>query len=176
MVSTLATMTEEAPRLSRCVLILIYVACALLFWGPIAAATAYFYSEEQQALPGIRAATEAYLTAVIDGDTGTAYDLLCEDNRREQPRATWQPISNDGHPPTGFRITDAGRPSVPGDGGIMPLAVTVELTYESAADREYRRRLADETGLVVPSSRREVTFHHLENEDGAWKVCDPPAL
>ena len=161
--STLAAMADRATGPSRRGLILRYVeghyvvgtvVCLLLFWGPIVAFAAFSSHQTRQDEPGIRAATEAYLTALIDGDAGTAYDLLCEADRREQPRATWLPISNDGNPPTGFRIISAGTPS-----GGGQLQVIVELTHER-----------------VPSTEVRFSFQRGQKEDGAWKVCGVTAL
>ena len=85
----------------------------------------------------MRAAGEAYLTAVVRGEIGTAYDLLCEADRREQPRATWHPVGDRRTVPTGFRITGVVIDRPEGAGSFTLRTVTADLTY------------ADHSGEVV---------------------------
>ena len=147
-------MADKLTGSNRVAAYLIFSFIALLCCLGGLGAAGYLYVKYQRDIPGMRAAGEAYLTAAVSGDYGAAYDLLCERDRREQPRTAFVPIANPRTPPTGFRITkvDVVRP---GD------AVTV------------RRVFADVTHAGYPPSEVEL---HIEKQDGAWKVCRPPAL
>jgi hypothetical protein len=87
------------------------------------------------------------------GEYDTAYDLLCERDRREWQRATWQPTRGSTDP-TGFRITK----------------VAIE---RPGSDFTLRTVTAEITRADYPSSEQTLT---LVKQDGAWKVCRPPKL
>ncbi|GGN72460.1 hypothetical protein GCM10010112_40770 [Actinoplanes lobatus] len=108
--------------------------------------------KERRDTPGVRAASEAYLTAVVNRDYRTAYDLLCEGDRRNQPMATWRPVHDATTGPTGFRIT---KVDTEGDSWTV---------YTTTAE------------ITRPGSPTEEAVFNLENQDGAWKVCNPPKL
>jgi hypothetical protein len=111
----------------------------------------YLYLKWERETPGVQAAAEAYLTAVVDGDNGAAYDLLCEEDRRGDP-AEWSPNGFSSSPgPTGFRIIRTNRTD-----GWNQYTVTTEVTYENRPSLE--------------------AVLHVKKQDGAWKVCGPQKL
>ncbi|GGN43576.1 hypothetical protein FHR83_001762 [Actinoplanes campanulatus] len=108
--------------------------------------------KEQRDRPGVRAASEAYLTAVVSRDYRAAYDLLCEDDRRNQPMATWKPVQDAITEPTGFRIT---KVDTEGDSWTV---------YTTTAE------------ITRPGSPTEEALFNLKKQDGDWRVCNPPKL
>ncbi|GIG89095.1 Rv0361 family membrane protein [Plantactinospora endophytica] len=145
-------MADTAGGSTRGFVIPLFVVAALLCCGvPISGAYLYFKDSEDES--GMRAASQSYLTAVVEDDTGTAYDLLCESDRRDRSRSAWKPVS-DGSTPNGFRITAISitRPAE----APTQRSVTAEITY--------------------PDHRRTEVTLHLKKQDGAWKVCAPPLL
>lgn len=145
-------MADEKTMSSRGFVISLFVIAALVCCGtPIAGA--YLYHKDKGDEPGMRAAGEAYLTAAIEGDDDTAYDLLCESDRRKQPRPTSDSVP-DPNGPTGFRITD--------------------IRFERPSEAPTQRIVTAEISYAVRQSR-EVDLY-LEKQDGAWKVCAPPTL
>ncbi|MEV4723846.1 Rv0361 family membrane protein [Micromonospora humida] len=115
--------------------------------------TAGFYLSHKDAReePGIRAAAEAYLSAVVRHDDNGAYDMLCAADRRRESRADWLDRPAAGYGVTGFRITDVTVRRL--SEGPTLRWVTAEVTYSDQAPRT--------VGLNV------------ERQDGAWKVCSP---
>lgn len=135
---------------TRSFVIALFGVAVLLFCGvPIGAV--YLYRKDARDEPGIRAAGDAYLAAVVHGDYGAAYDLLCKADRRRQARAAWVAGAPEGFRPTGFRITD----------------VTVERPSETPT---LRIVIAEVTYADGPT--REVHLH-IEQQGGDWKVCSP---
>jgi hypothetical protein len=128
---------------------------ALLGFCVVLVGTGYVYFKDERDKPGMRAAAEAYLAAVVGHKYGTAYDLLCARDRRSQQLATWQPIGGSTDP-TGFRITAVAIERPEGVGALTNRTVTAEITR------------AD-----YPSG--EVALD-VEKQGGAWKVCNPPKL
>ena len=149
-------MADHANGSNRGIQILVVGVLTLLFCGGIIAATAYLTVKDQREMPGMRAAGEAYLSALVRGDTGASYDLLCKRDRREATRATWNPYQDRSNPPTGFRITDVEIDRPEGAGAYGYRTVTAEVTRA--------RYTSSEATLTV------------EKQDGVWKVCRPPAL
>ncbi|HVQ96317.1 MAG TPA: hypothetical protein VMU51_35190 [Mycobacteriales bacterium] len=133
---------------------LLSVVLLLLCGGLLLVAVGCLNAKDESDKPGMRAAAEAYLTAVVRREYGTAYDLLCARDRGSRPRATFQPTRGSTDP-TGFRITAVAIERPDGVGG----AVTV------------RTVTAEITRADYPSS--EVALS-LEKQGGAWKVCSPP--
>jgi hypothetical protein len=146
---------DNATGRSRLFLWLFCGVLVLLCCGCVSVGVGYLYFKDERDKPGMRAAGEAYLTAVVRGEYSTAYDLLCASDRREQPLATWQPTRGSTDP-TGFRITDVAITRPEGAGALTLRTVTAEITRAG-----------------YPSS--EIALF-LEKQDGAWKVCDPPKV
>lgn len=145
-------MAGKAADSTRGFMITILGAGMLLCCG-VPIGTGYFYLKDSGDEPGMRAAGQAYLTAVVHGENETAYDLLCESDRRKQPRATWEPVRDRRTTPTGFRITAV---TVTRQRGPTERAVTADITYASHPTTEVNL--------------------YVEKQDGAWKVCNPPLL
>jgi hypothetical protein len=108
--------------------------------------------KQQRDTPGVRAASEAYLTAVVNRDHRAAYDLLCEEDRRKQPVATWTPVRDATTGPTGFRIT---KVDTEGDSWTV---------YTTTAE------------ITRPGSTTEEAVFNLKKQDGVWRVCNPSKL
>ncbi|WFE64789.1 hypothetical protein [Micromonospora sp. WMMD714] len=143
-------MATEADLSTRGFVILIFGVAVLLCCG-VPTSGFYLYLKDTRDEPAIRAAGEAYLSAVVRRDPGGTYDLLCAADRRRESRAAWVGRAPDPSGPTGFRITDVTikRPSE------TPTlrSVTAKLTYPDRASR---------------------TVHlSVERQDGDWKVCSP---
>ncbi|WP_328338500.1 Rv0361 family membrane protein [Micromonospora sp. NBC_00421] len=143
-------MATEAELSSRGFVIMIFGVAALLCCG-VPAGSVYLYRKDTRDEPGIRAAADAYLSAVVRHDYNGAYDMLCAADRRRESRADWLDRPAAGYGVTGFRITDVTieRPSE------TPTLrwVTAEVTYSDQAPR---------------------TVHlNVEQQDGDWKVCSP---
>ncbi|MEU7616763.1 hypothetical protein AB0M91_25615 [Micromonospora rifamycinica] len=112
----------------------------------------YHYRKDARDEPGIRAAGDAYLSAVARRDFAAAYDLLCAADRRRQSRDDWLAWAPSDPAPTGYRITDV---RIERPGGTTPTlrSVTAEVTFAQWGSR---------------------TVHlNIERQDGHWKVCSP---
>lgn len=143
-------MGDEAQISTRGFLVMISGVAVLLCCG-VPAGGFYLYRKDNRDEVGIRAAGDAYLAAVVRGDYGAAYDLLCAADRRRQSRATWVAQAPSDPAPTGFRITD----------------VTFERPMETPT---LRAVIAEITYPGRPS--REVHLS-VERQDGDWKMCSP---
>ncbi|MCI4065241.1 hypothetical protein MRQ36_22810 [Micromonospora sp. R77] len=142
-------MADEREMSTRGFEIAIFGVVVLLCCGvPISGV--YLTRKDARDEPGMRAAGDAYLAAIVRRDYGTAYDLLCEADRRRESRATWLARASDSGP-TGFRITDV---TVERSSDTPTLrAVFAEVTYASGPTRKVRL--------------------HVERQAGDWKVCSP---
>ncbi|MFI9643162.1 hypothetical protein ACIG87_24435 [Micromonospora sp. NPDC051925] len=143
-------MATEADISTRGFLILIFGVAALLCCG-VPAGAVYLYRTDARDEPAMRAVGDAYLSAVVRRDFGTAYDLLCAADRRRQSRAAWVDHAPHRSGPTGFRITD----------------VTIERPSETPT---LRTVIAE---VDYPDQASRTVHLSVERQDGSWKVCSP---
>lgn len=144
------TVATEAELSSRGFVIIMLGVGVLLCCG-VPAGSVYLYRKDTRDEPGIRAAADAYLSAVVRHDDNGAYDMLCAADRRRESRADWLDRPATGYGVTGFRITDVTIER----SGDTPTRrwVTAEVTYSDQAPRTVRLNVA--------------------RQDGDWKVCSP---
>ncbi|MFJ8689798.1 Rv0361 family membrane protein [Micromonospora wenchangensis] len=143
-------MTAEKELSGRGFAIIIVGVGVLLCCGTPTGAV-YLTRKDAREEPGIRAAADAYLSAVVRHDHNGAYDMLCAADRRRESRADWLDRPAAGYGVTGFRITDVTIER----SGDTPTRrwVTAEVTYSDQAPRTVRLNVA--------------------RQDGDWKVCSP---
>lgn len=147
---TVGAVATEADISTRGFLIMIFGVGALLCCG-VPAGGFYLYRKDSRDEPAMRAAGDAYLSAVVRRDFGGAYDLLCAADRRRQSRAVWVDRAAPGSGPTGFRITD--------------------VTIERPSETPTLRTVVAEVDYPDRASR---TVHlSVARQDGVWKVCSP---
>ncbi|WDZ85907.1 hypothetical protein [Micromonospora cathayae] len=111
----------------------------------------YLVRKDNRDEVGIRAAGDAYLTAVVRGDFDAAYDLLCKADRSRESRAAWVARGPLDPAPSGFRITD--------------------VTFERPMHTPTLRTVIAEVSYPGRPSR-EVHLP-VEQQGGDWKMCSP---
>lgn len=149
--STVGAVAKKAD-LSPDAFAFIMVAIGLMLCCGVPGGAYYTYQRDKKDEVGIRAAGDAYLAAVVGGDLGTAYDLLCEADRKQESRERWMNRAPLDPAPAGYRIID----------------VTFEYSAESPT---YRWVVAEISYSGRPS--REVRIL-VQPHDSAWKICNPP--
>ena len=97
-----------------------------------------------------RAATEAFLRDLSNGDAAAAYGKLCQPTRSRTSQAQVATIMSSRRP-TSYRIVDVAIQNVNGE---VSAAVTADLTYPD--------------GFTSPHVFR------LRKENDVWKVCGNP--
>jgi hypothetical protein len=134
------------PGLRKPLLVVAGLALLLCFCG-LGVGGFFIFRPEQEPDKAARIATDAFVSRLIAGDYGGAYDQLCADTRERVVRED-------------FVTSIGGRPAV--------RSYQIDKIEESPAGLSVSVTLADPSGASVPQVFRVV------EDRGAWRVCGDP--
>jgi hypothetical protein len=132
--------------LRRPVLVVASLAMLLLFGG-LSIGGFFLFRPEQEPATAARIATDAFVSRLIAGNYGGAYDQLCADTRRRVERDD-------------FIASIGGRPAV--------RSYQVDKIERSGAGFTINVTFADPSGAAAPQ-----VFRVIEDR-GAWRICGDP--